>query len=579
MCERKVTTKPGGIRSFLALFLLPFFVQAQNIELTWSPDQASNISFFRIYKSIENNANYTLLNTVNFPDSAYLDSDVNFDSKYFYSVTSVDETGNESDVSNVVTVEMPKVYSLSVSVNQEQGGAVTTDPEKSEYQEGEQVTLIASANAGYLFDYWSGDVSGNDSVLTITMNSNKTVIANVTSNFLSITGSINYVNSELPLYNTNVKLSGEFSDSLSADEKGIYEFNSLESGANYSIAPERSVGDYETSILSYDAALAARIALQIETNPTEISKIAADVNGDGLVQMYDASLIAMKAIGLENQPDSRVGEWGFYPALRSYDQLTTEISDQNFTATIRGDVDGNWQPGGPLLKNNETKNVYSFLEDIHAQPGDLISIPFVTSGDKDILSFDISLNYDNSSLKYVGLKKTDLINDFQIFENVSNNGSIKVGAFSLNEKTLSGCFLEMVFEVVGETGSSSQVDIESYRLNADPDFYATAAVVIDTDNLASLPNDYELHNNYPNPFNPETNIQFDIPESGNVLLKIYNTLGQEVKTLVEEKKNAGTHKVQWDGRNETGQVVPSGLYIYRLVAENFSATKKMSLMK
>ena len=519
-----------------------------------------------------------LLNTVNFSDSAYLDSDVNFDSRYFYSVTAVDENGNESDISNVVTVETAKVYSLNVSVNQEQGGAVTTNPQKSEYVDGEEVTLIASAKTGYLFEYWSGDVTGTDSVLTITMNANKTVIANFTSNFLSITGSINYVNSELPLSNTSVKLSGEFSDSLSADEKGIYEFNSLEAGANYSIVPERSVGDYEQSILSYDAALAARIALQIETNPTEISKIAADVNGDGLVQMYDASLIAMKAIGLANLPESQVGEWGFYPALRSYDQLTTEISDQNFTATIRGDVDGDWKPSGPLLKNNETKCVYSFLEDIQAQPGEQISIPFVTSGDKDILSFDISLNYDNSSLKYVGLKKTDLVNDFQIFENVSNNCSIKVGAFSLNEKKISGCFLEMVFEVVGETGSSSQVELQSYRFNAEPGLYAATTVYIEAAN-ADLPTDYVLHNNYPNPFNPETNIQFDIPESGNVILKIYNMLGQEVKTLVEENMNAGIHKVQWDGTNEFGQTVPSGLYIYQLIAENFSATKKMSLMK
>jgi hypothetical protein len=582
MCEEKAITGFWRIKYFpffFVLLCLPFFVNAQIIELTWSPDLSSNVSFFRIYKSTENDSNYALMNTVNFPDSTFQDDAVEYNTTYYYSVTAVDEAGLESELSNTVEIVTPQAYTLSVTKNQDEGGSVSSNPQQSEYVEGDEVTLTASAEEGYLFNFWSGDVSGNDSVLTITMSANKTIIANFKSNAVSITGSIKYVNSELPLSYTEVNLDGEISDTLSADENGFYSANFLQPGANYSIAPKRNKADYESSILSYDAALAARIAVKLEANPSEISKIAADVNGDGKVQLYDASLIAMQAIGLAEQPASQLGEWGFYPAIRSYNQLTSQHSDQNFTAIIRGDVDGNWQPTGPLLKNNDTKTEYSHLENVQAQPGEQISIPFIASEDIDVLSFDICLNYDNQSLKFVGLKKTDLVKDFQIFENVTDNGLIKVGGFSLNETNLSGIYLEMIFEVVGETGSSSQIELESYRLNADQAQYANATVAIEDEKYLNMPTDYVLHNNYPNPFNPETNIQFDIPENGNVSLKIYNMLGQEIKTLVEETKNAGTHMVQWDGRNENGQSIPSGVYIYRLIAENFTATKKMSLMK
>ena len=301
MCVKKAITDLWRIKYFpffFVFFCLPFFVNAQIVELTWSPNQTSNISFFQIYKSTENDSNYTLLNTVNFPDSTFQDDAVEYNTTYYYSVTAVDETGFESNFSNTVQIVMPEAFTLSVAVNQDEGGSVTVQPHKSEYLEGEEVTLTASATEGFLFDFWSGDISGNDSSLTITMSSTKTIIANFKSNSVSITGSIKYVNSELPLYNTTVNLNGGVSDTLSADERGFYSFNSLQPGADYSIAPERNKCDFETSISTYDAALAARIAVKIETNPSEISKIAADANGDGMVQMYDASLIAMKAIGV-----------------------------------------------------------------------------------------------------------------------------------------------------------------------------------------------------------------------------------------------------------------------------------------
>lgn len=94
----------------------------------------------------------------------------------------------------------------------------------------------------------------------------------------------------------------------------------------------------------------------------------------------------------------------------------------------------------------------------------------------------------------------------------------------------------------------------------------------------TIPNEFALHPNYPNPFNPETTIQFDIPKSSQVRLTIFNHLGQRVKALVNELKSPGSYQVNWNGRDDAGRKVSSGVYIYRIEAEGFSATQKMMLL-
>ncbi len=90
---------------------------------------------------------------------------------------------------------------------------------------------------------------------------------------------------------------------------------------------------------------------------------------------------------------------------------------------------------------------------------------------------------------------------------------------------------------------------------------------------------YKLKQNFPNPFNPETRIYFEIPQFHQVKLVIYNVLGQQVRTLIDEHFNPGYHIINWNGRDNSGNVVPSGVYIYRIKAGEFIASKKMIMMK
>jgi hypothetical protein len=89
-----------------------------------------------------------------------------------------------------------------------------------------------------------------------------------------------------------------------------------------------------------------------------------------------------------------------------------------------------------------------------------------------------------------------------------------------------------------------------------------------------LPTKYTLYQNYPNPFNPTTEIRFDVPEAARVELRVFNTLGQLVTTLVDETRPAGAYRVAWDGKD-----VSAGMYIYQLKAGNFTDAKKMVLIK
>ncbi|NIT60674.1 MAG: T9SS type A sorting domain-containing protein, partial [Aliifodinibius sp.] len=91
---------------------------------------------------------------------------------------------------------------------------------------------------------------------------------------------------------------------------------------------------------------------------------------------------------------------------------------------------------------------------------------------------------------------------------------------------------------------------------------------------------FTLMGNYPNPFNPGTTIEYSLPQDSHVKVVVYNTLGQEIATLVNERQKRGINKVQWEGKNSQGQPVPSGNYFYRFeINGQIKATEKMVLVK
>jgi endoglucanase len=95
----------------------------------------------------------------------------------------------------------------------------------------------------------------------------------------------------------------------------------------------------------------------------------------------------------------------------------------------------------------------------------------------------------------------------------------------------------------------------------------------------STPKEFTLGQNFPNPFNPSTTIEYSVPRTSHVNLTIYNLLGQRVRTLVDREMNQGSHPVQWDGTDDNHSQLPSGMYVYRMQAGEFTATQKLILSK
>ena len=97
--------------------------------------------------------------------------------------------------------------------------------------------------------------------------------------------------------------------------------------------------------------------------------------------------------------------------------------------------------------------------------------------------------------------------------------------------------------------------------------------------VSRTPETFALHQGYPNPFNPETTISYDISNVGNVAIVVYDMMGREIKTLVSGYHTPSTYQVVWNGTDNRGKIVPSGVYFYRMNSSEFTQVNKVMFLK
>jgi len=142
-----------------------------------------------------------------------------------------------------------------------------------------------------------------------------------------------------------------------------------------------------------------------------------------------------------------------------------------------------------------------------------------------------------------------------------------------------------IFDTSDDRMSSGQFGLFSFQQDDDgiPGYFdnivVNSLVTSVEENNTNLADGFYLEQNYPNPFNPETQITYQLASSGFASISIYDLLGREIKTLVSGDQPAGSYKVTWNGTDELGNSVPSGVYLYSLMTGNFIESKKMILMK
>ena len=210
-------------------------------------------------------------------------------------------------------------------------------------------------------------------------------------------------------------------------------------------------------------------------------------------------------------------------------------------------------------------------------------------------------NGQNPQLSWDANSEFDL-DHYAIFQGFQTSGT---GPISWNSNpagtTSNTSWTDQSFKI--DTGAGS--DVVHYRITAiddadnESDYSNSVSTGVEgevpgfkrtpesTDELSTLlPKEIALHQNYPNPFNPETQIQFELPQAATVSLVIYNLLGEQVRTLVEGSTEAGFHPVRWQGKDDQGRSLPSGVYVYRLqvLGESggspvFVQSNKLTLLK
>ncbi|KPK90115.1 hypothetical protein AMJ80_08880, partial [bacterium SM23_31] len=199
------------------------------------------------------------------------------------------------------------------------------------------------------------------------------------------------------------------------------------------------------------------------------------------------------------------------------------------------------------------------------------SFPDVPAFNKGIIYFCISLDVDYFSAEVTFSYSDSLLN-----------------ILGIDEDSLAVCFYDST-DARGFIWHSVPVTIDNINntITLTVDHFSLWAITTRNEELITavveperyIPGGFNLYQNYPNPFNPETTITFQIPRSSFVTLKIYNITGQLVKTLISENLPSGVFKIIWDGTDGTGQKVSSGTYIFRIQAGEFSAVKKMMLIR
>ena len=179
-----------------------------------------------------------------------------------------------------------------------------------------------------------------------------------------------------------------------------------------------------------------------------------------------------------------------------------------------------------------------------------------------------------------------------IIDNVNNPGKITFAGFSLGIASgPSGSDILATVTLIVQGLGDTVLKLENIQITntmgfTQPVVTVHNGVIIVSDSIStgvtqstSIPDDFELFQNYPNPFNPETLIRFQLSQTRHVLLKIFNTLGQEIRTLADVRYEAGYHSVKWDGKDNNGNPASSGIYFYQLQAGRFSQVKKMMLLR
>jgi len=267
---------------------------------------------------------------------------------------------------------------------------------------------------------------------------------------------------------------------------------------------------------------------------TSEQQCAADMNDDGNVRANDAILILRKVAGL----------------------------------------------GAPNKELVKSETVKIMLDTVYGKIGESITVPLKVDNASILAGGDVCITYDSSVLQIAGVSsKSDVL----MASNTSKPGLVRISFASADITCHTPAIAELKFTVIAD--NISPLEIKSAVL------YRSDARAVDIKKVdgkftswATTPEKSALLQNFPNPFNPETWIPYQLKEASEIKIRIYTASGELVREILFGYKPAGIYigrdrAAYWDGKNEAGEAVASGVYFYTIKAGNFIEAKKMTIVR
>ena len=241
-----------------------------------------------------------------------------------------------------------------------------------------------------------------------------------------------------------------------------------------------------------------------------------------------------------------------------------------------GDVDGNWH--GANTPVSKSVPVGSILPgSITALIGSRISIPLRVHKQADIISADIQILYDPQQLEFIDVKKSEFTNGFTLFYNNQPAGQLKIAIYTAKPVNIDGVIIRLEFKAINRKKTGfTELDLSSFQVNSyTPVSDRSVIYIVDK---RSYQISVEL-SNQPNPFNPTTTIIYQNSIAGHGQLVIYDIMGKVVRSFDLGYLSAGSHELLWNGKDENGIELASGVFYVKFICEKEVKINKMIKLK
>ncbi|MCI0495816.1 GDSL-type esterase/lipase family protein [candidate division KSB1 bacterium] len=396
----------------------------------------------------------------------------------------------------------------------------------------------------------------------------------------AIFGAATYANITRPVPQAIINLTHQ--EGITSDttlDDGNYRFENILNGTT-SLVPFKQ-GDQFDSITGSDALLILQY-LAFLTDLSDDQLIASDVTEDGAITGSDAQAI-LRYLAFYSENIGATGQWRFDPPDTNF--ILNNDTNIDFKTLLLGDANLNW--GEISSKNNiSTKQVEKSLasrsaltfDNWSAQAAPNLSIPLkLKITDEPVQSMVFTILFDSTCLQYLATEKLPLIDEFMVIANGANPGKIHIAMAGIKGIESENEFLQLHFKskVCFFENSNPKLEITRARINdVEMDCSVHQEVNLSLSDMAAVSDQFNLIKNYPNPFNNQTKIFYNISSPTHVTLSVYNVLGQKVAQLADEFQSAGRHYVIWDAEKNS-----SGVYFCRMEAGNYSKILKILLVK